>query len=327
MPTSAVPARSGSSLTERYIYAVTRRLPEDQRSDVGKELRGTIADRIDTLAAERPDADSTATERLALEELGDPDRLAASYTGHRLHLIGPELYPAWKRLLKLVLAVAVPSVTTVVAVIDALSGEPFGEVVGGALALAVNLAFQITFWVTLVFAIVERTADGGADLPSSLGIGWDVDQLPDLPTQRGSLSDLIAGLVWLGLFGLAIVWQQVQPPIADGLPLLDPDLWNFWLPLILLLLVAEAAFEVVKYRIGRWTFALATINVVLGALFAAPVVYLAATDRLLNPSAVAEIQQGWASFDAGNVNTVVVIVSLAIWVWEGVDGFRQAVRA
>jgi len=93
------------------------------------------------------------------------------------------------------------------------------------------------------------------------------------------------------------------------------------------LLVAEAAFEVVKYRIGHWTFALATINVVLGALFAAPVVYLAATDRSLNPSAVAEIQKGWAGFDAGTVNTVVVIVSLAIWVWESVDGWRRAVRA
>lgn len=213
MPTSPVPARSGSSLTERYVYAVTRRLPEDQRTDVGEELRGTIADRIDSLAAERPDADSTANERLALEELGDPDRLAASYTGYRLHLIGPELYPAWKRLLKALLAVAVPSVTIVVAVIDAFSGEPFGEVLGGALALAVNLAIEITFWVTLVFAIVERAADGGAHLSSSLSVGWDVDQLPDLPKQRGSLSDLIAGLVWLGLIGLAIVWQQ--GPVTD----------------------------------------------------------------------------------------------------------------
>lgn len=95
----------------------------------------------------------------------------------------------------------------------------------------------------------------------------------------------------------------------------------------MLLLVAEAAFEIVKYRIGRWTFALATINMVLGALFAAPVVYLAATDRLLNPSAVAELQKGWADFDATTVNTVVVIVSLATWVWDGVDGWRCAVRA
>lgn len=325
MPKSTGPARSGSSLTERYVYAVTRRLPEDRRTAVREELRGTIADRIGTLAAGRPDADSTANERLALEELGDPDRLAASYTGHRLQLIGPGLYLAWKRLLKVGLAVAVPSVTTVVAVINAFSGERFGEVLGGALALAINLAIDITFWVTLVFAIVERTVDGG--LRSSLGRRWDVDQLPDLPKQRGSLSDLIAGLVWLGFIGLAIVWQQVQSPIDKGLPLLDPDLWTFWLPLILLLLVAEAAFEVVKYRIGRWTVTLATLNVVLGALFAAPVVYLAATDRLLNPSAVAKIQKGWAGFDAAAVNTVVVIVSLAIWVWDGVDGWRRTVRA
>ncbi|MFC7495664.1 MULTISPECIES: HAAS signaling domain-containing protein [unclassified Nocardioides] len=327
MSVSAAPsAPSGSSLTERYLHAVTRRLPEDQRADVAEELRATIADRIDTLAAQRSDADHAANERLALQELGDPDRLAAGYTGRRLQLIGPDLYPAYERLLKPVLVIAVPAVTILVAVIDALSGESLGDIVGGAVGLAVSLVVQVAFWVTLVFAIVERTADGAANLPSSLGVASTVDQLPDLPSRRGSLSDLIASLVWLGLIGLAIVWQEVQSPLDGGVPLLDPDLWSFWLPLILVLLVAEAVFEVVKYRIGRWTPALATVNAVLGAVFAAPIAYLAATDKLLNPAAVAEIQDGWAGFDPDTVNTVVVVVALAIWLWDAVDGFRRVER-
>ena len=64
----------------------------------------------------------------------------------------------------------------------------------------------------------------------------------------------------------------------------------------------------------------------VGAVFAAPVVYLAVSDRLLNPSAVAQIQKGWAGFNPGTVNTVIVIVTLAIWVWDGVDGWRRTIR-
>jgi len=33
-----------TQLTERYIYAVTRSLPEGQRADIEKELRASIVD-------------------------------------------------------------------------------------------------------------------------------------------------------------------------------------------------------------------------------------------------------------------------------------------
>ena len=36
-----------STLTDRYIWAVQRSLPEAQRADIDRELRGTIADTID----------------------------------------------------------------------------------------------------------------------------------------------------------------------------------------------------------------------------------------------------------------------------------------
>jgi hypothetical protein len=93
------------------------------------------------------------------------------------------------------------------------------------------------------------------------------------------------------------------------------------------LLLAEMAFEVVKYRAGSWSRGLATVNVVLGAIFTAPIVYLAATDQLLNPAAVAEIQKGWSAFDPATANTVVLVTALAIWAWDSVDGWRKALAA
>ena len=334
MQTRTNPAASAgkATLTERYVRAATRRLPEDQRVDIGEELRASIGDRVDTMRVERPDLTDEQAEYVALEELGDPDQMAAGYTGNRLQLIGPEIYPAYVRVLKAVLFTAVPAATLVVAIVDALTGASFGEVVGGAAWMAFTVALHIAFWVTLTFAIVER-GSATEDMQESLGTEWTPDRLPDLPHgSRGSLSELVAGLVWLGFLGAAVIWQQFRSPIQDGsdrnggerFPLLDPDLWSFWLPLILVLLVAEMAFEVVKYRLGRWSMRLATANTVLGAIFAAPLVYLAADDRLLNPAAVAHIQDGWAAFDPGVAHTVVLVSALGIWAWDSIDGWRKA---
>lgn len=37
-------------LVERYIYAVTQKLPSQTREDIGKELRGLIADMLEERA-------------------------------------------------------------------------------------------------------------------------------------------------------------------------------------------------------------------------------------------------------------------------------------
>ncbi len=316
-----------TTLADRYVHAATRRLPEDQRHDVADELRGNIADRVESFHEERPGIDAAGAEHAVLVELGDPDRLAAGYTGQPLQLIGPETYPAYVRVLKALLVTAVPAATIVVATIDAIEGDSIGAVLGGAVWMAFIVATQVAFWVTFAFALVER-GSGSDDVRRSLAVDWTPDQLPDLPnSSSGSVGELVTNVAWLGFVGAAIAWQQFRSPVQDRddrLPMLDPDLWSFWLPLILVLLVLEMGFEMVKYRAGSWSPALATVNVALAALFAAPVVYLAASDKLLNPAAAAEIQEGAPGFDPGTASTIIVVVSLAICVWDSVDGWRKA---
>ncbi|WP_148574318.1 permease prefix domain 1-containing protein [Nocardioides caldifontis] len=316
------------TLADRYVHAATRRLPEDQRADVADELRGSIDDRVEALLDERPGLTPEQAEYAALEELGEPERLSAGYSGRKLRLIGPELFPSYVRVLKGTLLV-VPVVALVVATIDALGGGDVGSVVGAAVWTAYTVAVQVAFWVTAVFAVVERGPDD--DVRESVGAVWTPDQLPELSrAHRGSVTDLVAALVFLWLFGAAIVWQQLNPSVSyDGedVPVLDPELWTFWLPLVLVLIVAEMVFEVVKYRAGGWTTRLATLNVVLGAVFTAPVVYLAASDRLLNPHAVAGIQEHWAEFDPDVVGLIVVLSAVVIYVWDVVDGWRKALVA
>lgn len=324
-PTPAASATPRPSiLTERYLHAVTRRLPEAQRDDVAEELRASIADRAEALR--EAGLASVPAERAALEELGDPDALAAGYTGRQLQLIGPATYPAYVRTLRAILVSAVPAATLVVAALDVLDGESLGNVLGGAAWLAFTLVVQISFWTTLVFVVAER---GSAPRSFAEELAWTPDDLPELPSSRGSLGETVTNVAFLAVLGALIVGQQLRPAIdAPGgdVPVLDPDLWSGWLPLVLVALVAEAAFEVIRYRLGGWTPRLAGLNVVTGALFAAPVLYLAASDRLLNPAAVAGIQEHWSDFDAGQVHTVVIVVALLSWAWDSIEGWRK-VRA
>ena len=94
------------TLTDRYVWAVQRSLPERQRHDIDRELRGTIADTIDGKieGGTKP----AVAEREVIAELGDPYRLAAGFADRPLHLIGPALFPDYVRLLKVLYVIVLP---------------------------------------------------------------------------------------------------------------------------------------------------------------------------------------------------------------------------
>ena len=85
-------------LMERYIYAVTRRLPRAQREEIADELRELIGDMLE--------ADPAAGMEGVLLELGDPAEFAGRYASPDQCLIGPAYFENYKWLLKVVLLCA-----------------------------------------------------------------------------------------------------------------------------------------------------------------------------------------------------------------------------
>ena len=104
-------ARPKPTLTDRYVWAVLRSCPRPSAPELEREVRALVADATEANAADGP-LDAAAAERAALAELGDPDALAARYTGPAQHLIGPPVYPAWKRTVSMLLAIVVPIVAS-----------------------------------------------------------------------------------------------------------------------------------------------------------------------------------------------------------------------
>lgn len=307
-----------NSLTDRYVRAVLSAVPGRQRPELELEVRALVADTIDAHGAD---------ERAALTELGDPAILAARYTDRTRYLIGPGLYPEWRRLLMILLPILIPIIAIVTNAASLLGGSTIGEAIVAASGAAFGVAVQTVFWVTLVVAIIERTT-GTTGVAASR---WSVDDLPALPDDgRMSVFELGATVVINLLVFAGLLWVQLQPPIVvDGqtFALFDPDLWGLWLPWFLLVLLAETLFAIALFVRGRWTWAFATVNAALGAAFAVPAVYLWSNDLLLNPALVDQIAASTGSAWIGVSGAITMTVIVVVVIWDAIDGFRKARRA
>ncbi|ACQ78758.1 hypothetical protein Bcav_0495 [Beutenbergia cavernae DSM 12333] len=311
---------SRQSLTDRYVYAALRTVPEEQRAELDPELRELVADRI-----EAQDADEAGdAERAALLELGDPARLAASYIDRPLQLIGPQHYLQWWRLLKLLWAIVPACVAAAVALGLAISGESVGSIIGQTISVVIQVIVHIGFWTTLVFAVLDRTVKEPL-------VEWTPDYLPEIPTAGGvsgpsrlSRGDVVGGTVTQLLLVGALLWGTFGSPWpwTSVDPLLQSDLWPIWVLYFAVVGVGQIALLVATFRRG-FTWPLAAVKVALNVAFAVPAVWLTASGRLLNPDVVA--LAGDSATDVDTVLTAIIVITvIVIAAWDSIDGAIKA---
>ena len=312
------------TFTDRYVATTLRRIPADTRDDIDRELRGSIADAIDARIAAGTDPVEAETE--VLTDLGDPDRLAAGYAGRPLYLIGPDLYLDWWRLLKGLLWIA-PVLGLVLMALDIFDGEPAGSAIWEGISTTAVVSLQTAFWTTLVFAGLERHGRRRKNLAGE----WSVDRLPEIDRAGPvSLLDTVFSVALLVFLVVAPLLQRgfsaYQDVDGDPIPVLDPDLWSFWLPVLLTVLVLDIVLEIVKFAVGRWTVPLAAANTLLSVLFTVPLVWLASNDMLLEP---AYFDAAFRDDGAGALqlfNQAVIVVAVVAAVWEIGEGWAKARR-
>jgi hypothetical protein len=312
-----------ATLTDRYVYAVARSLPETRRDDVERELRATIADDVD--ARIEGGAEPSAAERAALETLGDPGRLVAGYLDRPLHLIGPTYYLTWVRLLRLLLVVVLPIVAATSVMGQLIAGTPPGGVFGATIGLLISVAVHLAFWTAFVFWLMERTAQR-TTMPS-----FTLDDLPTPPLKGAPpFSDMIASIAFLVVMAVAIIGQEFWSGFVDAdgavIPVLDPAAWTWPIPVFLGLIVAEIAFAVWLWRAARWSVAHVVVNIVLALASAALVLAVIAGPGLYNP-------EWFAQFGADDeidpwhiANVITAVAAIGIALWDSVDGVVKFVR-
>lgn len=318
-------ATSTVSLTDRYVAAVLRGVDEERRSEVAAALRGSIDDAVDALVAEGRTPEDA--ERAVLTDLGDPMRVSAGYSGRPLHLIGPAFYPEYVRLLRLLVSIVVPIVGVAVGAASAISGADPWDVVLSGIGAAFSVGVQMCFWVTVVFALIERSGTRSRSAPS----GWDLDDLPDLPTHRIGLGGTLVSVAGLAVLIWFLLWQpgyqESFDPGGPSIPVLDPAMSSFWIPFLVGILLASIALEIVKYLKGRWTVPLAAVNTVLSLAFAVPAIWLLRSEQLINPELLSAITADEIAPAVEALPTLIMWIILIVSAIDITEGWWKALRA
>lgn len=277
-----------TTLTDRYVDATLRSLPTGQRQDIERELRSSIADAVDdrVTAGEDPSAAETAV----LAGLGDPARLAASYANRPLHLIGPELFTDYVRVMKALIVSVVPIVAVVVAVVRLFESADFGDILGAAISATVTTVVQIAFWVTLLFAIVERTGTRWGPTKT-----WTLADLPAPPSRRARYGELIAESVFTVAFAVFVLlspsFSLEKDTGGNPIPVLDPWLWDSGVVYVFLVLVlAGLGFSFARHY-AKWSRPREIAGLLVRLAPSAIIIWLAANDKVVNPAFLESV--GW----------------------------------
>lgn len=316
-----------ATLTDRYVAATLRSVPEAQRPDIERELRASIADAVDgRLEAGEP---ADVAETAVLTELGDPAVLAAGYADRPLHLIGPALFVDYVRFLRMVLTVVVPLTLVGVAVAQVFAGSTPLAVLGAAFSTAFTAAVHIGFWTTAIFAILERTK-GWKPLD-----GWTPSQLPMITDRKAFRNELIGGSIFTVVAAAAVIFsQELSGVVTDSGERVGPIAESLWqsgaLYLVIFFAVARIALDLVGYYAG-WPRSIAVANVVLSLLFLVPTVWLATTGRLYNPEFFDALGWDGAIGDPGWATTATIVIVVYLCLHDTVELFirtrRGAARA
>jgi hypothetical protein len=322
-----------STLTDRYIAEVLRGVPEAQRADLEQELRTSIADAIEgsqgaadgSIDTTGPDDPGPSAEAAALTELGDPAKLAASLTDGPQYLIGPGLYWEYRKVLRALLMIVPTVVALAVSTVEAFSGTPLLEALLDGVWLFVTVGIAVAFWTTFGFAIAEHT--GTREIPDQRP--WTVEDLPKRPARQVTLGETVGTVLGLLIGIAALIWQRSGAQVSDSagnIPLLDPDLWSFWLPALLVLMSAGLVVQLLAYARGRWTPALASLRVAGDLVFGVVGIVLLLTQQVLNPAFFAELgDEQWADPGAPLAQGIAWVVGVGVAI-DVVDIIRKARR-
>lgn len=313
-------------LIERYIYAVQRALPQAQRDEVAKELRSDIQDMM-----EHEKGEEDIRVKAALTKLGRPEDLALRYSGSTNYLIGPKWYGSYLAVLKKVLYVAVPVVFLIQLTDIVLNGSQPAviEIVLEAVFGLLSTLAIVLFWVTATYIILERSEAHLRESDKKI-FQWTVDSLPELPVKREvKLSDSVANIIFyvamVVLLALTATVLGVKGDAGQHISFFNPDLWIFWLPAIIVLLIGMIGVEVTILHTGKKNASITVLGMIFNTGLAAIIAGLYFTGNLVNPQFSNHAQEvlGVVSFEWLVLLTVVAY--LAGYAWDMITAVRRLI--
>ena len=317
-------------LQERYIAAGLKHIPPTEKDGVEKAMRRIIAERLQ----ERGNA-SEETEREVLRGLGSPRILAEKQLREPPHLIGPELYGTYMLIVKIVMTVAVIGTLIGNTVDFIVNGETILRYIAQSFAAAIGVAIGAFGWVTLVFAIMERTAK--QKILTEIQEDWSLADLPEkeVPQKPFNKVGVIIGIIFTVLFIILVnqysqllgFYYTLDGSIQEMIPMLNQEVFRSYLPYINGMLVLQLLFSASKLVFRKWTYPVATANLILNMLSFVLLWFILQDAAILNPELVtkiAEATDGQRVLDTA-FNSIKAVF-LFIFLLDSFEGFHDAYK-
>ncbi|MFZ2378285.1 MAG: hypothetical protein WAW74_02835, partial [Trichococcus flocculiformis] len=312
------------------IAAGLKHIPLAEKEEVEKAMRRIIAERLQ----ERGDP-SEETEREVLRGLGSPRLLAEKQLKEPPHLIGPELYGTYMLIVKIVMTVAVIGTLIGNTVDFIVNGETILRYIAQSFAAAIGVAIGAFGWVTLVFAIMERTAK--QKILTEIQEDWSLADLPEkeVPQKPFNKVGVIIGIIFTVLFIILVnqysqllgFYYTLDGSIQEMIPMLNQEVFRSYLPYINGMLVLQLLFSASKLVFRKWTYPVATANLILNVLSFVLLWFILQDTAILNPELVTKI--GEATDGQRVLNTAfnsIKAVFLFIFLLDSFEGFHDAYK-
>jgi hypothetical protein len=325
-------------LIDRYVYAVTERLPQDIREDVSRELQANIEDML-------PENPTENDVREVLVKLGNPVKLAGEYSPTKRYLIGPGLYDSYFSVLKLVIGILVsvlPCITFLQWTLEPPIKDNITQMsVQFFVDLLVNIiqgAIQGALWVTLVFVVLEKSGINEGQIPF-FKKKWSPDDLPTVPaSSKGKISrvETMISVFFTVFFAVLLCFKPQLIAIylkgdagTQVIPLFAIESLRSYTLIIFILAVIQLSIFIWKFITMRWSIALAIANASLNALLCIFLVVILSDNSLFNHEFLSKIIEYTAKIELSQIKSIwfkssiwiFAAVFIAISLWDSIAGF------
>ena len=305
-------------MINRYIYAVTRELPEKSRKDIASELKTLIDDMMDAT-----NSDLSKEEKIdkVLRELGNPKELANQYRGKARYLIGPNYFDKYIFVIKIVILSIFIGISIASGLGAIFSIESIPEMLGGYISALFSAILQGVAWVTGIFALLEYN-EAFVETGMKQDV-WEPSQLPTLPGEKALISrgnsifSIIITTILLQLFFFSPeiigIYYKVSGSELGFIQLFNLDEITAFKVIIFAIFTINILIELIKIIKGRWTTKIAIIITMLNVISAALFIYTITNMNIWNSDIVQKFGQYLPiSFERMLLITIVVIVIVAI---------------
>lgn len=316
-------------MIERYIYAVTKKLPKDNRKEISNELRRLISERMRRL-------DNTLSEEekmmKVLTDLGDPKKLANQYRNKERYLIGPKYFEKYIMVMKIVMLSIFFGLSLVHGFSILFEVNSVLDMLGGYIGSLLSALMQGAAWVTGVFALLEYNEISLEHEEKEEP--WNPNQLRAVPNEKARISrgesifSIVFSTIFLTLFFFSPGAIGIYYFIGDNMnfiPLFNLQALAVFQILIFIVFTFDILIEMLKIIQGRWSRNLAIIVTALNILSALILIYALSNVAIWNEEITVRFEEFLTiPFDRLIIFTIIIIVMTTIV--ESVSALYKGIR-